>query len=75
MYKDRNEMLEDVLMLTGAPDGDNEIVAYFATSAMYPGVDLVDFGDQFVAIHGKRRGTGATPAEAIRACLTGPAPE
>lgn len=75
MYKDRNEMLEDVLMLTGVPDGDKEIVAYFATSSMYPGVEMLDFGDQFVAIYGKRRGTGATPAQAIRACLTGPSPE
>lgn len=74
MYKDRDEMLEDILLLTGIPDGDNEIVAYFATSSIYPGVELSDFGDQFVAIYGKRRGVGSTPAEAIRACLTDSVP-
>ncbi len=70
------ECLEDILDLCPPPDSDNEIVAYFAKCTTYPSafdwklkVELVDHGDSFVAVFGKRFATGRTPAEAIKGCL------
>jgi hypothetical protein len=71
MYKDNIEMLEDMLLLAPPlPEcTDYEMVIYFVTVMIYPGVDLLDYADSFVAIYGKRSGKGETPAEAIRNCL------
>ena len=70
------ECLEDILDLCPPPDSDNEIVAYFAKCTTYPSafnwklkVELVDHGDSFVAVFGKRFAMGRTPAEAIKGCL------
>lgn len=63
------ESLEDVLMLCPPPDDDNSLISYFAISLRSNGVQLIDHGDSFCAIYGKRIGKGSTIVNAIRDCF------